>query len=177
MCDYLTRRQSRLMPNNTAPDNRIVDLLKQALKAGETMSKRVSEAECSCTDDRQCDGCESYETWRVVSDEIEDTLLDMEYTENDDESDDREAVWEAIEDLRIKTEAVKARETESQEAAKRVEKLETIRANLLRAVEKLGECNIEMQKQRDGWYKIAEMYYLCADGADGAFQRALGERD
>lgn len=165
------------MPNNTIPDNRIIDLLKQALKAGEMMSKRVSEAECSCIDDSQCVSCESYETWRVVSDEIEDTLLDMEYADNEDENGDRDALWEAIEDLRAKTEAVKSRETESHETARRVEKLEAIRANLLRAVEKLGECNIEMQKQRDEWYKIAEMYYLCAGGADKAFQRALGERD
>lgn len=39
-------------------------------------------------------------------------------------------------------------------------------------LEEVAETISKLIAARDRWYKIAEMYYLCVDGADQEFQKA-----
>jgi hypothetical protein len=160
------------------PQTDTTELLRQALKAGGMLSDVVSSQTCVCSEDRQCVTCVSYSAWQRVSDEIEDTLLDIEHSLEGSEED---RAWSAVEDMRSALEAMMNKESGGLERdatdSEMVFKLESIRTNLLCAVERLGEANTKLSSERDRWYQIAEMYYLCREGAEGAFQRELGEKN
>ena len=158
------------------PQTDTAELLRQALKAGGMLSDVVSSQTCVCSKDSQCAMCVSYSAWQSVSDEIEDTLLDIEHTL---ESGEEDRAWSVVEDMRNALEAMMNKEDDSLESdnSGMVFKLESIRTNLLCAVDKLVDENAKLSDERGRWYGVAEMYYLCREDADQAFQRELGEKN